>query len=625
MRRPLHIAFFNRSFYPDTTATGQLLTELCEGLVREHSCRVSVVAGVPVSGPAGDPVRRINGHIFQREQYGEIEILRARGTRFSKRRFLGRFSNYVSYFLSACYAGLRLDHPDVVVALTDPPIIGIAAYVASLRFNARFVMSYRDIFPEVARLLEDFHSEIVDRVLLSVNRFLIQKADRIVALGGTMRQGLISDKGANPEKTIVIPDWADCYALTPYAKRNPFSLAHGLADKFVVMHSGNMGLSQGLETLLEAAAYLGKYQDIKMVFIGDGVKKPHLENMARYLGLQNVQFLPYQPRESLKHSFASADIFVVSLKRGLAGYIVPSKLYGILAAGRPYVAAVEESCEVAAITNQYDCGLLAQPEDANDMADKILSLYHNRKVARRLGANARKAALNFDRRLQVSAYYKLFHELIAEPSLRPVNSPPLLKRPFDVFLSGMGLILSMPLWALIALAIRLEGRGTVFYAQERVGKGGSKFWNRKFRTMMPDADEKFGPLQAKDNDPRVTKVGRLLRATAMDELPQLWNILKGDMSFVGPRALLPQEIEVNGNGELVPLDQIAGYEQRHHVRPGLTGLAQVYAPRDIARRQKFRYDLLYVRRQHFFLDLKLIGLSFWISFRAKWEDRIRKF
>src|SRR5213593_2390029 len=185
---PLHIAFFNRSFYPDTAATGQLLTELCEGLVRDHGCKVSVVAGLPLIPARADGNGFKRGRLFQREQHKEIEVIRARGTGFSKRRFSGRFSNYVSYFLCACYGGLHLDQPDVVVALTAPPIIGLAAYLASRRYGALFVMSFRDVFPEVARLLEHFHSEIVNGVLYRTNRFLVRRADRIVTLGETMRR-----------------------------------------------------------------------------------------------------------------------------------------------------------------------------------------------------------------------------------------------------------------------------------------------------------------------------------------------------------------------------------------------------------------------------------------------------
>lgn len=198
---------------------------------------------------------------------------------------------------------------------------------------------------------------------------------------------------------------------------------------------------------------------------------------------------------------------------------------------------------------------------------------------------------------------------------------PFAKRALDVLLSGFGLVASSPLWLLIAMAIKLEDGGPIFYAQDRVGEGGRLFRTFKFRSMIPDAEAVVGPLQAAENDPRVTRVGRLLRATAMDELPQLWNIFRGDMSFVGPRALRPGEIEANGPGEVRRLEDVPGYAERHLVRPGLTGVAQVFAPRDVSSRHKFRFDRLYIRRRSFWLDIRLIALSFWITFRGRWEDR----
>jgi lipopolysaccharide/colanic/teichoic acid biosynthesis glycosyltransferase len=182
----------------------------------------------------------------------------------------------------------------------------------------------------------------------------------------------------------------------------------------------------------------------------------------------------------------------------------------------------------------------------------------------------------------------------------------------------------MPLWLFISLCIKLEDRGSVFYTQNRVGIGGRIFRAIKFRSMVKNAEDATGPVQAKENDPRVTKVGRLLRATAMDELPQLWNILKGDMSFVGPRALRPEEVEVRGNPEVLDIRDIPGYKERVTVRPGLTGLAQIYLPADAPRQDKFHYDLLYIKKQSFWLDLKLIFLSFYITFRAKWESKEKK-
>jgi len=231
----------------------------------------------------------------------------------------------------------------------------------------------------------------------------------------------------------------------------------------------------------------------------------------------------------------------------------------------------------------------------------------------------------------------------------------LLKLLFDVLLSGVGLLVSAPLWGIIALAIKLEDTGPVMFRDLRVGQGGRLFWVLKFRTMVPDADRRFGPRQVTEDDVRVTRIGRFLRATAMDELPQLWNIFRGEMSFVGPRALRPGEIErrsstfkvqgarcnVQGStGEvqgstgdvqdsmaeaMTPLDRVPGYWQRHAVRPGLTGIAQIFADRDIPSRQKFRYDLLYVRRRGFWLDVRLVAISFWVTFRGRWEVRGTKF
>ncbi len=212
---------------------------------------------------------------------------------------------------------------------------------------------------------------------------------------------------------------------------------------------------------------------------------------------------------------------------------------------------------------------------------------------------------------------------LTQPAV-PVRRIPLAKRLLDVTLAGLGLCLSAPLWAVLAALIKLEDGGPVFYSQPRAGEGGRVFRVWKFRSMIPDAEKHVGAVQATQNDPRVTRIGRLMRATAMDELPQLWSIFAGDMSFVGPRALRPGEIEVLGSGVLEALEDVPGYAERCRVRPGLTGIAQIHAPRDITRRHKFRYDRLYVARQSFWLDVRLIALSFWITFRGKWEDRSKK-
>lgn len=191
---------------------------------------------------------------------------------------------------------------------------------------------------------------------------------------------------------------------------------------------------------------------------------------------------------------------------------------------------------------------------------------------------------------------------------------PASKRLFDILLSTIGLIVFSPLGFILALLVRYEDDGPIFYFQERWGRDGEKFKAYKFRTMTPGADQIWGLKPAVENDHRVTQIGKFLRATAMDELPQLLNIWKGDMSFVGPRALAVGEVT----------SSVPDFFDRHKIQPGLTGPAQVFAPRDASLQEKFRYDLAYIENRSFWGDIKLLFLSVWITLRGKWESRERK-
>jgi glycosyltransferase involved in cell wall biosynthesis len=408
--RRLRLAFFNRSYYPDFGATGQLLTELCEDLVAHHGHHVTVVAGVPLSSTV--PVSTPHWYRPVREQWHNgVRILRAYGTTLDKRRFSGRATNYMTYFASALFGAIRLGRVDVVIALTDPPIIGLPASAAAKMHGARFVFLCQDIFPEVARLLEDFQSDRVEALLTRVGKFTVGRADAIVALGDTMKRRLVETKDADPSRIRVIHNWADCDAIVPGSKDNPFARAHGLADRFVVMHSGNVGLSQGVDCLLDVADRVRDLTDVVVAIVGDGAQKSALVTAAEARSLTNVRFFPYQPKSALIDSFATADAFLVSLKCGLSGFIVPSKLYGILAAGRPFIAAVEADSEAADIACEYDCGIVVPPGSVEGIEAAIRELHADRTRARAMGSRARKAGLLFDRRRAVASYEHVFLEL----------------------------------------------------------------------------------------------------------------------------------------------------------------------------------------------------------------------
>ena len=411
----MKVCFFNRSYWPDQAATGQLLTELAQDLVSGYDCSVSVVAGralhESLSAEAAVRGRSGGGWPVTREEHEGVRILRATGTRLPRGKFVNRAANYLTYFASAYAATFQIGPQDVVVSLTDPPILGLAALSAARRAGARFVFLCEDIFPEVASLLDDFHNTTVNRTLDRINRRLLRDADAVVALGDRMKRRLVEEKGAPADRVHVIHNWADCDAITPGPKDNAFARAHGLYDKFVLMHSGNVGLSQNLDLLVEAAARLQSRERLVIAIVGEGARRAPLEAMAAQRGLANIRFFPYQPKELLHESFATADAFLVSLKPGLEGYIVPSKVYGILAAGRPFIAAVDPSCEVAGIATEHACGVVAPPGDPEALTSAIARLYDDPAAARTMGERARAASWCYDRRAAVRAYHDLFASL----------------------------------------------------------------------------------------------------------------------------------------------------------------------------------------------------------------------
>jgi glycosyltransferase involved in cell wall biosynthesis len=343
-----------------------------------------------------------------------VEIVRAVGTTFNRRRFAGRALNYLTYFASACAAALRVRQVEVAVGFSDPPIIGFAALAAARRSGGRFVLVCQDLFPEVTVLLEDFHSRLVDRVLFWLNRSLMRRADRIVVVGEAMKARVLATRGIDPGKITVIHNWCDRTQIVAAARTNAVSQQLALEHGFVVMHSGNMGFAQDLDTLLDAAALLRDDTDVMVAIVGTGPRRAALEARVMNERLTNVRLLPYQPEERLSETLASADVHVVSMKRGLEGCLVPSKLYGVLAAGRAYVAAVGSSTEVAAIANATRSGIVVPPGDAPALAAAIRRLRRDPTLTQQLARAALAAAGSYDRPRQVAAYFDLFALLLAE-------------------------------------------------------------------------------------------------------------------------------------------------------------------------------------------------------------------
>jgi glycosyltransferase involved in cell wall biosynthesis len=294
--------------------------------------------------------------------------------------------------------------------MTDPPLVGNVAYLVARRFRRPLVLVVQDVFPETAVKLGRLEQPLVISVLRRLIAHVLRRADRVVAIGPVMRDRLIA-KGARAERTVVIPNWVDTSAITPLPKNNGWSHAQELDDRFVVMHSGNIGHAQNLETLIRAVPLLEDLDRLTVVLIGFGARHAAMVDLARRVAGDRVRFLPYQPRERLSESLSAADVHYVGLAHGLAGYVVPSRVYGIMAAGRPIIAAVDPGSETAAAVRAADSGLITDPDAAEQVADAIRTMASGAVDLAAMGARARAYVEHEGSRAAALARYR---ELLAD-------------------------------------------------------------------------------------------------------------------------------------------------------------------------------------------------------------------
>jgi len=392
------ILVFNQYYFPGVEATAHLLTELCEALTTDYD--VTVITG------------RLRDHEDEPEYEirNGVEIIRVHSTAFDRAPLHQRAANYFTYLARALRRGLSARQPDVVLCMTDPPMVGDVALGVARRFRVPLVVISQDVFPEIAVELRRLENRLLVGVLRVLTRFYLRRADRVVAIGNTMKRRLI-EKGVRPDRVCVIPNWTDVGEITPQPRDNAWAREHGLDGRFVVMHSGNIGHAQDLETLIRAAKLIEEDDDPLVVLIGFGARHANHAALAETLGVRNIRFLPYQPRDVLSQSLSSADVHFVGLGRGLAGYVVPSRLYGILAAGRPVIAAAEEDSETVELVREVGCGLVIPPGDPELLAATIRSLNSGEHDLESMGRRGRQYAETEGRRSVATDRYR---ELLAE-------------------------------------------------------------------------------------------------------------------------------------------------------------------------------------------------------------------
>jgi glycosyltransferase involved in cell wall biosynthesis len=391
----------NQYYWPGVEATAQLLTDLCETLADEYEIRV--LTGV------------LHGHEHevQRIVRNGVEIVRVSSTAFERSRLGLRGLNYVTYLGSALLEALRGPRPDLVLCMTDPPMVGDVAIAVAKRFGVPLLVISEDVFPEIATKLRRLENPVLVGVLRQLVRLYLRRADRVVAIGETMRQRLEA-KGAPGERLRVIPNWIDTTAITPREHENEWKVRQRLAGTFVVMHSGNVGHAQDLDVLVRATTFLRDLDHLRIVIIGFGARHAEIQSLAALLEADKVRFLPYQPRDVLPLSLAAANLHFVGLARGLSGYVVPSRLYGILAAGRPVIVSADPDSETAQVVAEVGCGVVLPPGRPELVARVIRDAYEGELDLEHMGRRGREyVTAEADRAVALGRYRSLLQELRA--------------------------------------------------------------------------------------------------------------------------------------------------------------------------------------------------------------------
>jgi len=587
----MRVLFVSQYFPPETGAAPARAAHFARSLARAgHDVRV--VTGLP-NHPSGAIRPEYAGVRRATERIDGITVERVWLHATPRKTAFTRLANHLSFALSALPVACSGPRPDVVLATTPPPFLGLTAWIASRVRRAPFVLDCRDDWPRAAIALGELRPGLVTSLLGGLMRFLQARAARVIAVTpGMLRQ--FEARGLDAGRLELITNGADTELFRPGPARPP---GNGLT----VLYAGTHGLVHGMEALMDAVERLRGRSDLSFSFVGDGVAKTALEERTRTLGLARVEFLPSEPPERLVRRIHDADVCVATTRaHEFSGETIPVKLFDYLACGRPVVAAV--SGDAAEVVLQSGGGLVVPPGDGAALAVAIERLADSPELRDTLARGGPAfVEQRYSRRAAGERLVRALESVSREARGRPIAPRPngpygVARRAVDLLVSATFLVLLSPLLALLAIAIRMDSPGPALFRQRRIGRGSSEFTILKFRTMRAGTPDVASHLMGPGSS-RVTRVGRLLRRTSLDELPQLWNVLVGDMTLVGPRPALFNQYDLIAMRQAVDVDAL---------KPGVTGWAQVNGRDDIPMDHKVALDRTYLDSLGPVMDLRIL-------------------
>ena len=378
------VSIITQFYPPDYAATGQLIQELATQL-REDNIRVNIFTGQPgyaFKQSKAPKVERVNG----------VKVKRSRTSQLFSKRILGKALNGVLFSVRAALHIWRHRHKnDVLLITTAPPFLCLVGYLANYCFSIPYVCLIYDLYPDVATefgLISPQHP--ITKLWHWLNLRVWSRAKSIVVLSETMGDRIVARHSSVASKITVIHNWANADWIKPVSKeQNWFARQHGIDREFTVLYSGNLGRCHDLDTILGAMQLL-KNRPVKFVFIGAGAKHQQCQNKAQELGLKNCQFLPYQDKSNLPYSLTACDLALVSIAPKMEGVVVPSKLYGVMAAGKAIAAICEPHSYLRELLAKAKCGVCFDNNDSQSLAQFILNLAADPNRAVAMGTAGRK-------------------------------------------------------------------------------------------------------------------------------------------------------------------------------------------------------------------------------------------